>query len=315
MAAIDSHVSSLSDSDKAGSHAATRRSTIYLSRLAVDDGVLCAACDAFIAAERPADRCNPRHSERCQASSSQLTVKSIKVNGSAGRAGACASFLAFGGLLLPCGRMADLLGRRRIFLIGVALLGGRQPGLRTRAGAVTARDRAVRAGPGRCDGQPWRDVDDHIAVSGPEERAKALGIWGGIAALGGTSGLVLSGALTDLVFRRGIFLINIAGLLLLSGVAAGNSHAAHVLPGYEHPADRAPTGAAPSPTPARFRLTCHDRDRAPPPLIIHNMQGAVGGTQWTSNENAPPWRGTGLGGPHPACRRDPWPGEAVAGPA
>ena len=34
-----------------------------------------------------------------------------------------AYFLAFGGLLLLCGRMADLLGRRRVFLMGVALFG------------------------------------------------------------------------------------------------------------------------------------------------------------------------------------------------
>jgi MFS family permease len=48
-----------------------------------------------------------------------------------------------------------------------------------------------------------------LLYPGREERAKALGIWGGIAALGGTSGLVLSGALTDLVSWRGIFLINL----------------------------------------------------------------------------------------------------------
>jgi hypothetical protein len=48
-----------------------------------------------------------------------------------------------------------------------------------------------------------------LLYPGPEERAKALGVWGGIAALGGTSGLVLSGALTDLVSWRGIFLINL----------------------------------------------------------------------------------------------------------
>ncbi|GAA3235654.1 MFS transporter [Nonomuraea helvata] len=48
-----------------------------------------------------------------------------------------------------------------------------------------------------------------LLYPGPEERARALGVWGGIAALGGTAGLVLSGTLTDLASWRVIFLINL----------------------------------------------------------------------------------------------------------
>ena len=43
----------------------------------------------------------------------------------------------------------------------------------------------------------------------PNERTKALGIWGGLAGLGGTLGTVISGSLTDLVSWRWIFYINI----------------------------------------------------------------------------------------------------------
>ncbi|MER5323159.1 MFS transporter [Streptosporangium roseum] len=120
-----------------------------------------------------------------------------------------AYFLAFGGLLLLCGRMADLLGRRRVFLIGVALFGvaSLACGLAQEPWQLVI-GRFVQ-GAGSAMASPAAMSMITLLYPGPEERAKALGIWGGIAALGGTSGLVLSGALTDLVSWRGIFLINL----------------------------------------------------------------------------------------------------------
>ncbi|WP_433469938.1 MFS transporter [Spirillospora sp. CA-128828] len=130
-----------------------------------------------------------------------------------------AYFLAFGGLLLLCGRMADLLGRRRVFLIGVALFGvaslvcglAQEPWQLVIGRFVQGMGSAM-AGPAAMSMVT-------LLYPGPKERARALGIWGGLAALGGTSGLVLSGALTDLVSWRGIFLINlpvvVVALLLL----------------------------------------------------------------------------------------------------
>ncbi|MFI7232027.1 MFS transporter [Nonomuraea angiospora] len=120
-----------------------------------------------------------------------------------------AYFLAFGGLLLLCGRMADLLGRRRVFLVGVALFGvaslacglAREPWQLVIGRFVQGAGSAM-AGPAAMSMIT-------LLYPGPGERARALGIWGGIAALGGTSGLVLSGALTDLVSWRWIFLINL----------------------------------------------------------------------------------------------------------
>lgn len=120
-----------------------------------------------------------------------------------------AYFLAFGGLLLLCGRLADLLGRRRVFLIGVALFG-----VASLACAIAQEPwqlvvgRFVQ-GAGAAMASPAAMSMITLLYPGREERAKALAIWGGIAALGGTSGLVLSGALTDLVSWRGIFLINL----------------------------------------------------------------------------------------------------------
>ncbi|MDF5755081.1 DHA2 family efflux MFS transporter permease subunit [Spongiactinospora sp. TRM90649] len=120
-----------------------------------------------------------------------------------------AYFLAFGGLLLLCGRMADLLGRRRVFLIGMALFGvaSLACGLAQEAWQLVI-GRFVQ-GAGAAMAGPAAMSMITLLYPGPEERARALGVWGGVAALGGTSGLVLSGVLTDLVSWRGIFLINL----------------------------------------------------------------------------------------------------------
>ncbi|MET9243225.1 MFS transporter [Nonomuraea sp. NPDC003709] len=120
-----------------------------------------------------------------------------------------AYFLTFGGLLLLCGRMADLLGRRRVFLIGVALFGvaSLACGLAQEPWQLVV-GRFVQ-GAGSAMASPAAMSMITLLYPGPEERARALGVWGGIAALGGTSGLVLSGALTDLVSWRWIFLINL----------------------------------------------------------------------------------------------------------
>ncbi|MFG1684494.1 MFS transporter [Nonomuraea sp. NPDC049269] len=120
-----------------------------------------------------------------------------------------AYFLAFGGLLLLCGRMADLLGRRRVFLIGVALFGAASLACGLALEPWQLMIGRFAQGAGSAMASPAAMAMITLLYSGPEERAKALGIWGGIAALGGTSGLVLSGALTDLVSWRWIFLINL----------------------------------------------------------------------------------------------------------
>ncbi|MGW0431182.1 MFS transporter [Micromonospora sp. NPDC003197] len=120
-----------------------------------------------------------------------------------------AYFLAFGGLLLLFGRMADLLGRRRVFLTGVALFGVASLvcGLAQEPWQLVA-GRFVQ-GAGAAMASPAALALITLLFPGTEERAKAFGIWGGIAALGGTMGLVISGALTGLASWRWIFLINL----------------------------------------------------------------------------------------------------------
>ncbi|SFB56792.1 drug resistance transporter, EmrB/QacA subfamily [Amycolatopsis marina] len=120
-----------------------------------------------------------------------------------------AYFLAFGGLLLLSGRAADLLGRRRVFLAGVALFGvaSLACGLAQEPWQLVT-GRFVQ-GAGAAMASPAALSLITLMFPGNNERARALSIWGGIAGLGGTTGLVISGALTDLASWRWIFLINL----------------------------------------------------------------------------------------------------------
>ncbi|MEU8136393.1 MFS transporter [Streptodolium elevatio] len=135
-----------------------------------------------------------------------------------------AYFLAFGGLLLLGGRMADLLGRRRVFQWGVALFGAASLlcALAQEPWQLVA-GRFVQ-GAGAAVASPAALSLISCLFPGPEERGRALGIWGGIAGLGGTMGLVVSGALTDLASWRWIFLINLpvaaAALVLMPRLVA-----------------------------------------------------------------------------------------------
>ncbi|MFE3543632.1 MFS transporter [Nocardia sp. NPDC059177] len=135
-----------------------------------------------------------------------------------------AYFLAFGGLLLLFGRLADLLGRRRVFLTGVALFG-----LASLLGGIAQEPWQMVAGrfaqgAGAAMAAPAALSLITLMFPAPAERATALSIWGGIAALGATMGLVISGALTDLLSWRWIFLINLpvaaAALILVPGLVA-----------------------------------------------------------------------------------------------
>ncbi|WP_405613541.1 MFS transporter [Streptomyces sp. NBC_01508] len=141
-----------------------------------------------------------------------------------------AYFLAFGGLLLLSGRAADLLGRRRVFLSGVALFGvaSLACGIAQEPWQLVV-GRFVQ-GAGAAMASPAALSLITLLYTGTRERTKALSIWGGIAGLGGTMGLVISGALTGLTSWRWIFLINLPvaalALILLPRLVA-ESRATH----------------------------------------------------------------------------------------
>jgi EmrB/QacA subfamily drug resistance transporter len=117
--------------------------------------------------------------------------------------------LTAGGLLLLGGRLADMLGRRRLFLLGVGLFAAASAscGAAVDPGMLVA-SRFVQ-GAGEALAAPASLGLIALLFPDPRERMKALGLWGGIAGLGGTSGTVISGALTDLASWRWIFFVNL----------------------------------------------------------------------------------------------------------
>ena len=125
--------------------------------------------------------------------------------------------LAFGGLLLLAGRLADLLGRRRLFVAGIAVftLGSLACGLAGSAGALVAA-RALQ-GAGAALATPAALA--LVTTTFPEgrERTRALGIWTAAAPVGGATGLLLGGALTQGLGWPAIFLVNVpVGLAALA---------------------------------------------------------------------------------------------------
>ncbi|MCX6395759.1 MAG: MFS transporter [Propionibacteriales bacterium] len=117
--------------------------------------------------------------------------------------------LMAGGLLLLGGRLADVFGRKRLFLIGVGVFAVASVtcGLAQNPEMLVI-SRFVQ-GVGEALAAPASLGLIALMFTDPLERMKALGIWGGIAGLGGTSGTVISGFLTDLASWRWIFLINV----------------------------------------------------------------------------------------------------------
>ena len=141
-----------------------------------------------------------------------------------------AYLLTFGGFLLLGGRLGDLFGHRRLFLIGIALftLASLACGLATSQEILVAA-RAVQGLGGA--------VVSAVALSlimmlftEPAERAKAMGVFGFVAAGGGSIGVLLGGVLTDVLNWHWIFLVNVpigvAVFALSPAAAPGRSAAA-----------------------------------------------------------------------------------------
>src|SRR4051794_25714753 len=122
--------------------------------------------------------------------------------------------LAFGALLLLGGRMSDLLGRRRVFLAGLALFATASlaGGLATSAGMLVAV-RAVQ-GVGAALLSPAALALVTVMFPAGRERNIALGVWGALAAIGGTLGVVAGGVLVDAAGWQWIFFVNVPFALL-----------------------------------------------------------------------------------------------------
>jgi EmrB/QacA subfamily drug resistance transporter len=127
--------------------------------------------------------------------------------------------LTFGGFLLLGGRLGDLLGHRRLFLAGIVLftLASLACGSATSQGTLVAARLIQGFG-----GAVVSAVSLSLMVSlfhEPAERAKAMGVFGFVAAGGGSLGVLLGGVLTDLLTWHWIFLVNVPigiGVFLLA---------------------------------------------------------------------------------------------------
>jgi EmrB/QacA subfamily drug resistance transporter len=124
--------------------------------------------------------------------------------------------LTFGGFLLLGGRLGDLLGRRRLFMVGLALFAVTSllAGLAVSAGMLIA----ARVAQGAAGAILSPSVFSITSVTFQEgsERNKALGILGAIAGSGAAIGVLLGGVLTEYAGWQWIFFVNVPiGLLAL----------------------------------------------------------------------------------------------------
>jgi EmrB/QacA subfamily drug resistance transporter len=120
-----------------------------------------------------------------------------------------AYLLSFGGLLLLGGRSADLLGRRRMFMVGTALflVASLACGLAW-TGTVLIAARVVQGASAAIMAPTALSILMTTFAEGAE-RNRALGIWSGIGGVGATSALLIGGPITDGLGWEWIFFINI----------------------------------------------------------------------------------------------------------
>jgi len=117
--------------------------------------------------------------------------------------------ITFGGFLLLGGRAADLLGRRRVFMIGLAIFTGASLacGLAT-SEAFLIVARGVQ-GFGAAVVSPAALSIVTTTFEEGAERNKALGIWGAVAGSGAAVGVLLGGVLTTYLGWEWIFFVNV----------------------------------------------------------------------------------------------------------
>ena len=121
----------------------------------------------------------------------------------------------FGSLLLLGGRAADLLGRRRMFLIGLGIFTASS--LASAMAGSAAALFAARAGQGLGAAMLSPAALSIITSSfHGQARAKALAAWGAVGGAGAALGVLLGGVLTELVDWRLIFFINLPVAIALA---------------------------------------------------------------------------------------------------
>ena len=120
-----------------------------------------------------------------------------------------AYLIAFGGLLLLSGRIGDLIGHRKVFLVGIGIftVASLLCGLAQSQEMLIAA-RFVQGGGGALASAVTLGM---IVTMFPEprEQAKAIGVYGFVASAGGSIGLLVGGVLTDAISWHWIFFVNV----------------------------------------------------------------------------------------------------------
>jgi EmrB/QacA subfamily drug resistance transporter len=151
--------------------------------------------------------------------------------------------LCFGGLLMLGGRLADLLGRRRAFLLGLAVFtaASAASGLATGAAMLIAGRVAQGAGAALLSPAAMSIITTSFHGA---ERHRALGVWAAIGGTGAAAGVLLGGLLTSGPGWEWVFFVNVpVGLALLVAVPLTVRRAA------------APGGGAPLDVPGAVLVT------------------------------------------------------------
>jgi EmrB/QacA subfamily drug resistance transporter len=117
--------------------------------------------------------------------------------------------LTFGGFMLLGGRAADVLGRRRMLIAGLAVFTGASLGAALSTGEVSLITARAVQGLGAATMLPAAlSIVMNMFEEGAE-RNKALGIWGGLGAGGATVGVIAGGLLTRYAGWQYIFYLNV----------------------------------------------------------------------------------------------------------
>jgi EmrB/QacA subfamily drug resistance transporter len=127
--------------------------------------------------------------------------------------------LTFGGFLLLGGRTADLLGRRRVFMAGLALVAvaSLAAGFAATEGQLIAARAAQGLGAAIISPAALSIVTTTFGDGA--ERNKALGVWGAVAGSGGAAGVLLGGILTDGLGWEWVLWVNVPVALLALALA------------------------------------------------------------------------------------------------
>ena len=157
-----------------------------------------------------------------------------------------AYMIPFGGLLLLAGRMGDLLGQRRVFLVGLAVF--------TTASLICAVSQNQEMLVGARFVQGIGGALASAVILGmivtmfpePAAQAKAIGVYGFVASAGGSIGLLLGGILTDAISWHWIFLINLPigiGVAYLARRLVADSEGIGLSAGADYPGAALITGS------------------------------------------------------------------------